>query len=257
MKKLILILTVIVSILLLTYLFLDSKQKISDVEFFKNKAIFNASLNEEYTLDLIYFSKKNINDLFQNKSVIVSFEDNNFISVLDYDVIKGDKTNDYQLTTLSLKVRFNEIGRIKTSNLKLNYNDQELNYPIGDYEFITHQTSNNDYIRVGNQFPIITSGINYRASLENFSNERILVERISFNDELDQIQWNAHLDPNEEINGAFELDTSLIHSEYDFLIIRPLVEFSIDHTPYVFIPYATYYNYLSINDEIIEAQKDK
>ncbi|SHJ89502.1 hypothetical protein [Paramaledivibacter caminithermalis] len=249
------LLSIAMIIFLLILLFINTTTSINkhaiinEPFFLKCKASIYGYENDTSILSLFFVDSKTNSLVLKliKDSEKIAFDNEEYIEILDKNIIRGSTYKNMSLYTLDLKVKFKKTGNISYENLYFVNSDNEVvdKLQVGEYTFlILNQSHNNKGLNILSHSSIRPFLDKYLLILENISGEQIKLKNIEsgkFSDYVDEILIQINEDKVKEykygedivlspkdtvkIEINFNKSKSNDHKDYDVFIFNPNIKY--------------------------------
>lgn len=260
--KLIIGILLIIGIVFFVIVFANQDGKLNKNSFVQLNAYVAMEEGTSTLFDLAYFTNKNKEDKFK-KNNIKSITFNNledFISIADIDIMDGEPTDKYKITTLSINAKFNKAGIKKAKELKITYKDGKSEiYKIGDWKFdVGTKKKVGKHLTISDNYPFLASGLDYYSvDFKNKSTETLVIDEIEI--DLPKVKFKKfspiQLEAGKIISDTLEADKE---DYFNCYLIKPRIKYTCKNKKYEFYPNSSInYGYLDMTNERIENELNK
>ena len=256
MKKKILIIISIISILTITYFATTyiKANTISEIKFLKWKSYIATATGETLRLDFPYVFHKGQKDKLKENIERVEIKDVENIDIQDMTFLDGSDTPKYTIRTLSLEVKLNKVLLKNFNTINIYYKDNKQDtFNVGEWVLdVVDKGKVGDHIESGNHISIGSSFDKYQLSIINKTSTEVTLKELQLD-----IPETARIDLPEKYklssNENFIKDLNFKKPYSGLYCIKPRLVYTYKNKDYYFHPFMVKYGLINLDDKKLEA----
>lgn len=232
---------------------LTSKSETVDdgIYFIKCDSYLGFLNDEEISIQLPciqYYNNKKDRSLSNYNSISLICDENE-IPVTSFIFQKGSETDLFTLYSLLIKINRVDIGLYKIKNIKIENQDGEFIYPIGDWVIEVRELVHNNDLNIGKRSAIESEFGSYTVELTNTLDNNIKISGMDFNlsdsykiniksfldFDMSEVDPDLTLLPKHKKTFLFEFQNNKIDLQKKFIILRPFLVYKINNVEQLYL----------------------